>query len=134
MKLPTIKRISKEDLKGSPEWVSALITPLNAFMENVYSTLNKNITLDENIFSFVKEITYRTPSTYPTGVEAVSFINNLKDRATGLMVMQAVDRTTFSPAAGPVYAPWSEYNGNITLGTITGLEADKLYIIRMVIF
>ena len=134
MRLPSQKKILREDLKEAPPWVSGIIDPVNSFMENVYQALNKNITLDQNIASFIKELTYTTNATYPTGMEQVVFMNNLRTRATGLMVMQAYERSTYIPAPGPVYVPWVETDGSLNVDTITGLEADKTYLIRLVIF
>lgn len=134
MKLPFTKKILKEDLKGAPSWVNSIVEPLNSFMESVYQLLNKNVTFTENFFSFVKEITYITPSTYPTGVDNIQFINALKSKATGVIVAQAYEKSTYIAAPGPVYAPWVEDNSNIIISTITGLEASKTYLIRLIVF
>ena len=134
MKLPPIKKILREDVKSAPSWISGIIDPVNSFMEAVYQSLNKNITLTENIASFVKEIIYTTPSTYPSGVEQVIFMNQLRAKPTGLMVMQAYERSSYIPATGPVYVPWVEDDGDIILSTVTGLAANKTYVLRLVIF
>lgn len=131
-KLPSIKKILREDLKDAPGWVNGIIDPVNQFMENVYSILNKNITFSENISSFVKEITYKTPTSYPA-MDPVEFSNTLRVKATGVFVLQAVEKSTYAPAPGPVYVPWVEDNGIIIVSPITGLAADKTYIIRLLI-
>ena len=133
MKLPTSKKILREDVKEAPKWINPLIDTLNSFMETVYQAMNRNITFSENITCSIKELVYKTPSTYPTGVDDVEFMANLKTKATGLWVVQAIEKTNYIPAPGPVYAPWTEDNGNIILGTLTGLEADKTYNIRLYI-
>lgn len=132
MQLPPTKKILREDVKDAPPWIAAIIEPVNSFMENVYQALNGNITFTQNVNSFVKELTYRTPSSYPV-IDQVSFQNNLKVRATGVFLMQAFDKATYQPATGPVYVPWIEDNGNILVNSITGLAADKVYIIRLLI-
>ncbi len=134
MKLPQSKKILKEDVKDAPSWVDNIIGPINSFMETVYQAMNKNITLSENIASFLKEITYTTPSTYPSGVDNVEILNTLKSRAIGVMVMQAYEKNTYIPAAGAVYVPWVESNTNIVISTITGLAASKTYIIRLLVY
>lgn len=133
MKLPSQKKILKEDLKEAPGWISGLIDPLNSFMESTYQALNRNLTFTENIASFVKEITYKTPATYPTGQEVVRFKNDLKTKPIGCMVMQVYEKTSYTPAPGPVYVPWIEDAGSIVISPITGLEADKTYLIRLLI-
>jgi len=134
MKLPVIKKILREDVREAPSWVNGLIDPINSFMETVYQALNKNLTLTENIASFVTEITYRTISTYPTGQETTNFMNQLKVRPSGVMVMQVYDKLTYLPPPGPVYVPWTLNGDQIVMRTITGLEADKAYMIRLVVF
>ncbi len=52
MKLSNVKRISKEDLakvdKDLPKWVDPLLETLNSFIEQVTTTLNGNLTFDDN--------------------------------------------------------------------------------------
>ncbi len=134
MKLPVIKKILREDIKGAPNWIQGIVDPVNQFMESTYQILNKNVTFNENFFSFIKEITYITPSTYPSGVSDISFQNTLKSKASGVIVAQAYDTSLYVPAPGPVYAPWVENNNSIMISTITGLAASKTYLIRLVVF
>lgn len=128
MKLPSIKRILREDVKD----VKDLIDPLNSFMENTYQAFNKNITFSENVGCFIKELSYITPSTYPT-MENVEFMNTLKTKAIGVWLMQAYERSTYTPATGPVYVPWIENNGTIIISPIQGLAASKTYLIRLLV-
>ncbi len=102
-------------------------------METIYQAMNRNITFRENISCQIKEITYNTDSTYPSAQDPVEFLSQLKVKATGLMLMQIVDRMSYEPPPGPVYIPWIEKNGSIILSTITGLEASKSYTIRMLV-
>ena len=132
MKLPTQKKIIREDVKGAPEWIDAVITPINSFMESVYNALNRNITFNENIAAFEKEIIYRTPTTYPV-MDNVTFVNELRTRARGVMLMQVVDRATYEPPVGPVYVPWIEDNKGIVIKPIQGLVADKTYQVRLLV-
>ncbi len=132
MKLPVIKKILREDLKDAPSWIGGIIDPFNSFAETVYQALNKNVTFSENVRAFIKEIVYTTPSAYPT-MDDIEFLNELKVKATGIQVLQAVDRSTYEPAPGPVYVPWVEDNGSIIVKSITGLEASKIYNIRLLV-
>ena len=134
MRLPGQKRIMREGLKDAPNWVNGLIDPINSFMERTYQAMNKNLTLTENIASFVKEFTYTTVSTYPVGQPNTEFITSLKTKPSGLMLMQVYEKNTYTPAVGPVYVPWVEKDGNIIISTITGLDANKTYLVRVVVF
>lgn len=132
MKLPSIKKILREDVKDAPPWISAIIDPINTFMEAVYQSLNKNITFTENIASNVKELVVRTSSSYPT-MDQIEFESGLRTRATGIMVMQAYEKSTYIPAVGPVYASWIESNGTIIVYGIRGLDVSKVYIVRLLV-
>lgn len=132
MRLPSQKKILREDLKDAPNWIEPLISVVNNFMENVYQALNRNITLTENVSCFIKEMVYITPSTYPT-MENVEFMSSLKTKAIGVTLLQAVDRSTYVPATGPVYVPWVEDNSNIVIYPIQGLQANKTYNIRLLV-
>lgn len=129
MKLPIQKKILREDLKDAPNWINGVIDPVNNFMETVYQALNKNIN-EDNTASQVKEIIYKTPSTYPT-MGNIQFNSTLKTKAKGVDVMQVYNKDTYTPAAGPVYVPWIENNGVIIIYPITGLEASKTYVVRL---
>ncbi len=134
MKLPAIKRILREDLKEAPDRVSGIIDPMNSFMQAVYLALNRNITLTENVSSFIREMTYNTPPSYPSGVDPISFKNELKIKPIGVLVLQIYDKSNYTPAVGPVYVPWVEDDGDIIISTLTGLVASKSYLLRLVIF
>lgn len=134
MKLPSQKKILKEDLKDVPAGLNPLIDTLNSFMETIYQMANKNITFQDNIASFVKEVTYKTDSVYPAAQKPISFQNTLKNKPMGLQVIQVYDKSNYVPAAGPVYAPWVENGGEIVINTITGLEPNKSYLIRFLVF
>lgn len=134
MKLPTIKKILREDVKDAPSWISGVIDPVNSFMENVYTALNKSITLTDNISSFIKEISYRTSASYPDPIlDKTNFMNTLRARATGLMVMQAFETASYVPVSIGNLA-WTEDSSGIVIYPISGLAASRAYTIRLVVF
>lgn len=128
MRLPSQKKISREDLKDAPDWVNNLIDPLNNFMQTVYQAMNKNIN-EDNTSSQIKEITYKTPSTYPV-MDPVEFQSTLKTKAVGCTIMQCIEKGTYNPVETKNPA-WVDDNGVIRIFTITGLQADKTYIVRV---
>lgn len=132
MRFPSQKKILREDLADAPDWSGRLIDPINSFMENVYQLVNKNITFGDNIAAQIYELNYRTTAAYPV-MDPVFFQSTLRTKATGLQVLQALDKTTYEPVAGPVYVPWLDVNGSIKIYSITGLAASKSYIIRLLV-
>lgn len=136
MKLPTQKKIMKEDMKGAPEYMDPVVGTVNSFMESTYQALNKNITFQENIASFIKEINYTTNAAYPgTPNEPVKFQNQLKTRPIGLLAIQVYDKATYTPVSIAGSVPWIEDNsGSIVIHNLPGLEASKTYVVRFLIF
>ena len=130
MKLPSQKKILKEDLKDSPSWVNPLLEVVNSFMENVYQTLNRNISFQDNINSQIKLITIKTTSSYPT-MEPVEFASTLKTKPIGCLVLQAYEKTTMAPVNAAI--AWNEINGVITITSVSGLSASSSYVVRLLV-
>ena len=134
MKLPPAKKIFREDLKGAPQWIDPMINTINSFMESVYQGLNSNITFGDNVRSFIKEIDYVTSSSYPSGMEILEFPNTLKVRPTGVLTAQVVEKSTNEPPPGPTTVQWAlNTAGNIEIHSVSGLEASKTYLVRLIV-
>lgn len=132
MKLPTQKRILREDVKEAPEWINKIIGPFNNLAETIYQALNRNITVTENLAAFVKELTVTTTASYPT-MDPVELTNTLRTKAIGVLCLQAVERLTYEAAPGPMSISWVENNGTIILSKIGGLAASKSYSVRLLV-
>jgi hypothetical protein len=135
-RLPEIRNILREDLKEAPSWIEKLINPLNSFMSIVYETLNKNITFKDNITSTIKELSFKTLSTYESASswETLKFSSGLKNRAIGCMILQIYeDSNTYIPITNAVHVDWLDLNGIITIQFISGLTDSTDYIVRFLI-
>lgn len=62
----------------------------------------------------------------------MEFLSGLKRKATGVMLMQAVDEN-YVPVTGPISIPWIEVNGSIVIYPIPGLAANKTYNLRLLV-
>jgi hypothetical protein len=56
-RVPPLQRLKIEDFKGQEEWIGKLVGPLNTFMEQVTSALNKNLTINDNMQALIKTVT-----------------------------------------------------------------------------
>ncbi len=133
MRLPDLRKILREDVKTKEQWVSAIIDPINSFMNVIYIGFNKNITFSENIRSIIKEVTVVAPSTYPSDQSPIKFPNIMSVKATGLWVIQAYEKDTYLPVLDPVYAARVEDNGVITVSGVSGLSPSKTYMVRFLV-
>lgn len=138
-KLPSIKVLSREDLKEAPEWIVKLITPLNSFMQSVYYALDKDITFSENIAAAVKEVKFVTRSDYTTapvktdGWDTLQIYNPLDTKPIGVYLIKIVDLTAYKIITEPVMVHWDYLDGYIKLTYITGLKDSNNYQINLMI-
>lgn len=137
--LPPSKRITKEDLKGSPDWVTQLLTPINSFFESVYSALDKNLTLGDNLSGNIVSIKVNTKTTYGTipladNWEIISTTNPLKIRPRSVVLGQIVETEKFSTLTSPIQIHWDYLNNSIRVRYISGLAASTKYDINLLVF
>lgn len=127
--LPATKKISRADLgKDAPDWVNNLLSPLNSFIEQVYTALNKNITLPENVASQIIDIEINTPSDYSTGgFPSINFKRTLARKANLCIIGRAVETTSNSIFSTGVFPTWEDNNGTIAVRYISGLQNSKSY-------
>lgn len=77
--LPPIQRLVVEDFQDQKTWIGRLLQPLNQFFESVYSALNKNLTIADNISGDVQTI--ELDGTFP-----IKLAWKLKMRPVALLV------------------------------------------------
>lgn len=135
--LPSQKKILEQDLGTDiPSWTRKLLTPINSFFESIYSAFNKDITFRENIRSEYRDLIVKTKEDYFSGeFELITFKNNLKEKIDNLQICQVSEnKSNFIPVKEPVTVSWNEYNKEITIHYITGLEPSKEYKIKILIY
>lgn len=136
--LPSQKRILEQDLGSDvPSWTRKLLSPLNSFFESLYSAFNKDITFNENIRSEYREFIVNTSANYTISNEfqVIKFKNNLKEKVDTIIISQiAEDKPNFIPIYKPVTLSWNEYNKEITIHFVAGLEDNKSYKMKILLF
>jgi len=138
-RLPNQRRINREDVKNAPSWIDNLITPINSFMESMYSAVNKNLTFQENFISQIRTITFTTSATYTASGTwvPVTFPSGLRGtRAQGVLVLQALNTTAdnFTPLKKAVTCDWLDNGETITLYFVSGLADSTSYTVRVLVF
>lgn len=135
-KLPSQKRISREDLSEADSWIVRLLNPLNSFMESIYYALNRNLTFKDNIQSRVYEFSFSTASDY-TSNNTFSEINvskGFKEKANGVLILQIYEKDKqYDPITESISIDWIEINQNIRIKFISGLDDSKNYVCRILI-
>lgn len=121
-KLSPVKRFSIEDFPSQSDWIGTLFFPLNLFLTNIYSALNNDITLGENIRSQVT--TLKVKGSSPSTNFPYKFSPNLP---LGVSVINTVQTNT--PAVsltGAVGATFTFSKGVVTV-TVQGLNTAGEY-------
>lgn len=134
-KLPTIKQVTREDLRDAPDWIEKLLTPLNQFMGSVYQALNGDLSIGANVRGSVRELRVTTSATYDTGdFPEVEFASGLNVKATSCQVAQiSVFTDPEAVITGGVFAHWAERSGRIVIKYIAGLENSTKYTVRFLV-
>lgn len=137
MKLPSYKRISREDLKDSPDWVGNLLYPINQFFETVYNTLNGQVTYSDNFLSFQKILQFTTDSAYSGGTwDVIQFAipDSFRNKVSGVLILSLrPEDSTLVKGSSPTSLVWSENNRSISLDWIAGLSNSKIYNITVLV-
>lgn len=66
--LPVFRRYSISDYPKAPEWLSQFFQSLNLFSETTIQTLNKNLTIGQNVQGMKYTTTFTTAANYESGV------------------------------------------------------------------
>lgn len=127
--LPPISQIKKEDFPGE-SWAEKLLWPINRFMTAIYSALNNDLTFKENVRGQVQEFTFtNTATNLPiqfqwtrTGV-----------KPTDLWVTAVTPQEGSATPTAAVWAEWGYDGSVISISQITGLVANKRYLLRFII-
>lgn len=136
--LPTIKRVQRSDLGGDiPVWVDSLLSPLNQFIEEVYSAFNKNLTIPENVKGQIKNLTFRTASNYESAKEftEITYLNTLGRKTQILLLGYVEEIGTPKKKHDAITISWYDNNdGTVTIHYISGLSNSKNYNITILGF
>lgn len=125
-KLPLIRRILREDIPDSPEWVMPILNALNQFFDSVYNALDRNLNFTENIDAQWKVFTILAGASAADNI--FSFLITMRNKPRGLTLenIQQID-SNYIPITSPVFISWRVNSGQISIDAISGLTAGKSY-------
>lgn len=135
MQLPSFKQLFTQDFpKEYQKLINQLSLSLNNGIQVLYNTLNKNVSLNDNISCIVKDVTIIVDSTgKPTTTSAFAIDKNVT--VQGLEVILATNQTnsTHYPVSHP-FISGSQNNTTYNISNISGLQAGETYILRVVAY
>lgn len=131
-KLPPIKRIVKEDLQDAPAWISRLLDPINSFMESVYSALDRDLVVGENISGETKLFTIKAGA---LATDNTFTFTTTSRRTPKHVIPSRVERSesVYTPITAAVSIDWRFDAGQIIISSIVGLTNGETYNITLLV-
>ncbi len=132
-KLPTQRRVSKEDFPDAPSWFDNFTAIISSFMREVYSALNGNLTFGENVNGMVKK--FRITAGAAPENNTFTFTHELKLKPFGVYPCQVTQVTgSYAPITSAVFVSWRlNDGGQIVIDAITGLTNGSIYDITVLV-
>lgn len=132
-KLPTQRRLSKEDFPSAPDWFDRAISVLNSFMRDVYAALNGQLTFGQNVAGMLKE--FKLVAGAAAANNTFTFTHDLKKKPEGVTIQQLTAVSgNYSPVTSAVSLSWRlNDNQEIVIDAITGLTNGTTYNIRVLV-
>lgn len=130
--VPPVFRINREDIPNAPAWVDNLLSPLNLFMQSVWTSISGNLTMVQNVTSVVKTLQFTTTAGYVDGTVStwtpITFTSPLSTQLKSLVISQiAISATQPAVIAKTVTMQWHDTNGIVTIDYLTGLAPNTNY-------
>lgn len=132
-KLPSQRRLSREDFTEAPQWFDKAIGILSGFMNDVYEALNQSLTFTENVNSMIK--TFRITAGAASTNNTFTFTHTLKKKPDGVIPLQVTEVSgNYVPVANAVTLSWRlNESQQIVIDAITGLTNTSIYDLKILI-
>lgn len=127
MKLSS-QKLSVEGYKDQASWIGKLFTPLNQFISQVYSGFNNNLTVEDNFYQEIKDISFLNDAT------CFPITTKLKFNKYPQMVIlgSCITSTGTYPSVQPI-VQWSFKDGQLLVNAVSGLTANLKYNVKFLI-
>lgn len=135
MKLQSFRRLFTKDYKKDyQDLIESLSVSLNNGIESLYTALNNNVTLRDNMKASIKDVTVSVDASGKP-VNATSFALDFSGQIDGVMVLSAFNQTNANiyPTTAP-FISYTQSTDSIIINNITGLQPGNTYLIRVVAF
>jgi hypothetical protein len=111
-------------------------------MEEIYYSLDKDLTIGDNIRGAIKTLNFTTRSDYGTASPLLDGwvqqkLNNpigTNIRPDVVSIGKVTNVTDYTTITDPVYVSWDYLNGVLRVNYIAGLKASTKYEIKLLIF
>lgn len=123
----TPQRFTVESFPDQADWIGPLLSSLNSFMNDLVINFNNGLTITDNLFQEIKEISWKNDSVnFP-----IRFSTKFNKIPQGLNVIYLFNTTDGVYSTAAPWLEWSYSNGQVVISAITGLTASKNYTMRL---
>lgn len=122
------QKFSTEEFQEQASWIGKLFSSLNSFIGEVVTGFSNGLTVQDNLYQEIKEISWVNTSTdFP-----LKFRTKFAIHPRGLFPIYLLDKTTgaYSPLAP--WISWSYSDGQVIIDSISGLDPHN-YTIRVLV-
>lgn len=131
-KISTPQRITKEGVPSEyRDLINSIGSPYNDFSDQVFNALSKNLSVDDNLNMFYKDINLSVNNT-GNPIVSTQFKSTLRGKVRGINVIKVENLT--DPNVYPTGAPFitfTENNQVVTILNVTGLSINYKYRITL---
>lgn len=123
------QKFTVESFKDQSDWIGPLLSNLNSFISDVVQNFSNQMTVSENLFQEIKEITWINSATnFP-----IKFKTKFAASPKGLSVIYLFNETDQVYSTAAPWLEWRYANGEIIISNISGLTASDKYTIRLLV-
>lgn len=135
MKLPNFKRLVYNDFtKDFQPLIEQLSYSINNPIESIISAFSNNISLRDNILCNIKDLDVIVDANgIPLATAALTISNS--NPIDGMVVLRAISPTSTNiMPSGGVFLSYTQNGAKVTINKISGLPANQLFSLRIVVF
>jgi len=137
MSLPVFRRFSQADVPTAPNWIGNVFGPLNTFCEQVVQSLNKNLTIGQNVQGMKYTTSFTTLSSYSTTFTPITFQYTGGGQPNCCLIGQITRSDGVVITAPAMITNWylniNTAPYTVTINYIAGLAASTKYNVTFVI-
>lgn len=133
--LSTFKRIYKADFEPQYQnMIEILSNYINPNTEQLFQTLNNNVTLKDNVYGQVVDLNVKVDAS-GNPITSVGFTNSLSTPIIGIVALNAtVSSGSNVYPTGGIFLSFTQNNKSVIINNITGLPANQQFSIKIVSF
>lgn len=122
------RKLSVEGFAEQASWLGKLLTPLNAFMGQVFTIFQNNITIEDNLFQEIKSIQFvNETSNFP-----LKFTTKFNKYPAFVIAGTCIDSTNAYTSVYPLIK-WTFADGVLSISSISGLTTSHVYTLKLLI-